>query len=109
MKIKKQKVVNIRIELFTANIIVITRKKDLKVMKKDFKDSYKSFKNDNDFLGRCVGDGYVNYIYLKDGSVATLAHEALHSIQRICDRVGIVDEEVKCYMLHHIIEQVMGK
>lgn len=109
MKIKKQKVVQINMDVFNSYVYVITRKKDLKIMKKDFKESYKGFKKDKDFVGRCVGNGYVNYIYIKDGSVATLAHEILHCIERICERNGFTDEEVKCWIMHHIIEQVVGR
>lgn len=109
MKIKKQKVIKIKFDFLTANVYIITRKKDLKIMKNKFKDSYISFKHDKNFVGISSGDGYKNYIYIKDASVATLAHEALHIIQRICDRTGMVDEEVKCYMLHYIIEQVIGE
>lgn len=103
MKIKKQKPLKVKIDLFTAKVVLITRKKDLLMIWDHFPDSYHHFLK-KDFFGMCVGNGTINYIYLPSLSVSTLAHEVLHVIERICEKTGVDDEETKCYLMHYILE-----
>lgn len=98
----------VTIDLFNYEVYLIENDCDIKKAAKYLESSkIKEALYEDDYVGICLTYYNRSYIIVKDDKISTLAHEVLHSVQRICERRGVSDYETEAYLMDYILERLI--
>lgn len=102
--------IKLKVDMFNYTMFVITNKKELKKVKRHFKDKKTvDMLESDDYCGLHIGDGFIGYVVVLNNEISTLAHELLHAVQTICEVRGIEDQETSAYLMTYFMKNILDK
>ena len=104
-------IVNIKIDLFAENVVVIVTDSEKDVAKITKDHEVLEMVNDHQGLSfnATYNNKYSRIVWIRHFDIAILTHELYHTTQYICRHHGIKDEETAAYIIEYLTRKTLHK